>query len=129
MLECGATNRWVVENYLLDRPADLAALDAICDKCAVADPVGAQGSALGAHRRGARGLSWRWAGPQATTEEEALRAKCDAAAESSGRRRRRAEEEAATQKTESARKAEEQEEKEEALWAKLAAGTISKDEL
>jgi hypothetical protein len=88
---------------------------------------------LGAHRRGARGLSWRWAGPQATTEEEALRAKCDAAAESSGRRRRRAEEEAATQKTEaapeSARKAEEQEEQEEALWAKLAAGTISKDEL
>jgi hypothetical protein len=47
MLECGATNRWVVENYRLDRPADLAALDAVCDKCAVADPVGTAELALG----------------------------------------------------------------------------------
>jgi hypothetical protein len=36
MLECDATNRWVVENYALENDAQGRALAAVCGKCAVA---------------------------------------------------------------------------------------------
>ena len=36
MLECGATNRWVIENYALENDAQGRALAAVCGKCDVA---------------------------------------------------------------------------------------------
>eukprot|EP00747_Dinoflagellata_sp_TGD_P166020 gnl/TRDRNA2_/TRDRNA2_188190_c0_seq1.p1 gnl/TRDRNA2_/TRDRNA2_188190_c0~~gnl/TRDRNA2_/TRDRNA2_188190_c0_seq1.p1 ORF type:complete len:236 (-),score=36.04 gnl/TRDRNA2_/TRDRNA2_188190_c0_seq1:236-892(-) len=36
MLQCDATNQWVIENYNLNNPHQAKALAAICSKCAVA---------------------------------------------------------------------------------------------
>merc|ERR1711907_278637 len=41
LLQCDATNQWVIENYELSNPSHAAALHAICNKCGVANDVNA----------------------------------------------------------------------------------------
>ena len=43
MLECDATNRWVIENYVLENDSQGRALAAVCGKCSVATTASGTG--------------------------------------------------------------------------------------
>lgn len=43
MLECDATNRWVIENYVLENDSQGRALAAVCGKCGVATSASGNG--------------------------------------------------------------------------------------
>ena len=43
MLECDATNRWVIENYVLENDSQGRALAAVCGKCSVATSASGAG--------------------------------------------------------------------------------------